>query len=177
MLSDTLDEENQPGNPYLLETVHDFLEKLKAKARKRRFPPGTKFLCKKCGECCRWYYFHLNVSERKLIDQLYMLGPPEPHGNWALAETGKLNCWMPVWKKESKTNILHFDGPLPKMHTDFLMKTERRHGYWILNKKDKIVIYSPVSCMHLTKDKLCAIYPDRPDMCREYSCGRYPIPT
>lgn len=170
------DEKNQPGNPYLLETVQDFLQRLKATTQKRKFPPGTKFECHRCGECCKWHYFHLNISNQKLLDQMYMFGLPQPHGYWVLFD-GKINCYMPVWSKEMEKKLFHFDGFLPKLHTNFLNRTRRKHGYWVLNENDKVVIYCPVRCIHLTENNLCSIYPDRPEICRMYSCERYPVQT
>jgi len=59
------------------------------------------------------------------------------------------------------------------------VKSGRTHGYWVLDvKSDKVLVYSPIPCMQLTKDDdeyHCIIYKDRPQICRDYTCGRHPI--
>ena len=114
------------------------------------------------------------IDEKSLLDQLYMLGK-NPHGYWALMEDGKLTCYMPIWNNP-KSNMLSFEGPLPEGHIDFLMQTERRHGYWVLATEiDEVLIYCPTPCMHLIDGTLasCAIYDGRPEICRAYVCRRY----
>jgi len=177
MLSpEDLDEVNQPANPKLNETVHQFLLRQKRLADERKYPPGTIFQCIRCGDCCRYNYFHMNIEEKSLLDQLHMLGK-NPHGYWALMDDGKLTCYMPLWNNH-KSNMLSFEGPLPERHIDFLMQTKRRHGYWILATEiDEIIVYNPTPCMHLIDGTLasCAIYDDRPEICRTYICRRYPL--
>lgn len=180
MLSnEDLDEKNQPSNPKLSETVHQFLMRQRELADQQKYPPETEFDCIRCGDCCRYNFYHLNVNDRRLLDQLYMLNE-NPHGYWVLMDDGKLAGYMPIWVKSAKAPMLSFDGPLPKEHIDFLMRTGRRHGYWVLAKEiDEIVIYNPAPCHHFVDNKLgptsCAIYFNRPEICKMYSCRRYPI--
>ena len=169
-----MDEENQPFNAVLNETVAEFLEKQKAKLRKI-LPEDGKYECRRCGDCCKWNYYHLNIDNQNLIDKLYMEGTKMPHGYWVLIE-GKMNFYMPTWKgKKNKSKLVHFDGALPPKHTEFLKVTGRMHGYWVLNKNDKVVVYSPTPCEHLTKKNMCRIYAKRPEICKDYLCGRYPV--
>jgi len=174
--SEDLDEVNQPANPKLNETVHQFLQKQKQLADERKYPPGTRFLCIRCGDCCRYNYYHLDISKKSLLDRLYM-SSKFPNGYWVLMDEGKLSCYMPLWD-DPKSKMLSFDGPLPQEHVDFLMRTGRRHGYWVLAREtDEMVVYTPVPCVHLIEGPptSCAIYGDRPEICRMYSCKRYPI--
>lgn len=173
-----IDEEDfvLPGNPFLNCTVAEFLEEQKKQLKEKGDPEG-KYKCMRCGDCCLFNYYLLAIKG-KLIDQLYMLGSPYPHGYWVLIDF-KIHCYMPLWSKKSQSNLLHFDGYLPREHMDFLSRTGRRHGYWVLNNEnDKIVVYNPVPCIHFVKDinmiASCAIYKDRPKVCRDYICGRYP---
>lgn len=174
MLSpEDLDEINQPGNPKLNETVRQFLQRQKDLADEKEYPPGTVFRCIQCGDCCRYNYYHLNV-EMKLLDPLYMLSA-NPHGYWVLSYDKQFRGFMPTWGDPEKP-ILSFNGTLPSQHIDFLIRTGRRHGYWILNKQtDEIVVYCPGPCVHLTADGLCGIYQNRPEICKAYSCRRFPF--
>lgn len=177
MLStEDLDEVNQPANPKLNETVHQFLLRQKQLADERKYPTATIFRCIRCGDCCRYNYYHMNVSEKGLLDKLYMLNK-FPNGYWVLTDGGKLCGYMPLWDNP-KSNMLSFDGPLPEGHIDFLTRTGRRHGYWILAKEtEEMVIYTPVPCVHLINGDpaSCGIYENRPEICKNYSCRRYPL--
>ena len=166
-----------PGNPCLQATVREFLDQQKKMLSENPEFKAEAYECRRCGDCCLWNYYALTI-QAKLLKQLYLLAP-YPHGYWVLIE-GKIHCYMPVWSKPSESNLLHFDGYLPKKHTDFLARTGRRHGYWVLDtEKDKILVYNPVPCNHLVNDienrASCDIYMDRPEVCRDYTCGRYPI--
>lgn len=177
MLStEDLDEINQPANPKLNETVHQFLQRQKQLFEERKYLPGTIFQCIRCGDCCRYNYFHMSIDEKKLLDQLHMLGK-NLHGYWVVTDDGRITCHMPIWNNP-KNNMLSFTGPLPEGHIGFLMQTERRHGYWVLATEiDEIIVYSPTPCIHLIDGTpaSCAIYDDRSDICRAYVCRRYPL--
>ena len=137
---------------------------------------AEKYECRRCGDCCMWNYYVLDVTtEPKLLDQLYMLAK-YPHGYWVLVQD-KIILYMPFWSKK-QNGSLDFEGNLPDKHIEHLTKTGRMHGYWVLSGSDKILVYNPVPCVHLIKDGelyACAIYEDRPQVCKDYSCGRYPI--
>jgi len=169
------DEEELPFNPILCMTIAEFLDQQKVEACR---DPDAQYECRQCGDCCRWNYYNLNPPQT-LIDQLYMVGPRHPHGYWVLIKErseSKLHLYMPTWTpKEGEAKLFHFDGSIPEKHLDFCWRTGRTHGYWVLNEKGKIVVYCPCECQHLTENNLCAIYEDRPLVCREYLCGRYPV--
>jgi len=164
-----------PGSPLLLRTVKDFLMEQKKQLKETGGPDG-EYKCLRCGDCCRWNFYSLDIKP-KLLDQLYMLGAPYPHGYWVLIER-KIHCYMPVWSKQDESNLLHFDGFLPDKHIEFLIRTGRRHGYWVLDtENDKILVYNPVPCIHLVDEgeaTHCDIYEDRPQVCVDYTCERYP---
>jgi Fe-S-cluster containining protein len=65
-------------------------------------------------------------------------------------------------------------GVCPPKQVDFLRKTGRTWGYWVMNDREQIIIYSPTPCIHLEKG-LCGIYDNRPEVCEPYFCKRYPI--
>ena len=179
MLKEDLDEENQPSNPALNETIHQFLEAQRMYAEKQDYPPDTVFKCTRCGDCCRYNYYHLKVEDRRFLDRLHMLNK-NPNGHWILTPEGNFAGYMPVFKKK-QMEMISFEGPIPEKHVEFQMRTGRRHGYWVLTKgTDEIVVYYPVPCMHLIDhgpEELteCTIYADRPEICRNYSCRRYPV--
>ena len=165
-----LNEKEIPFNPRLNETVVGFLSRQRIAGDR---DPDIEYECRRCGDCCKWNYYKLDTPQN-LIDQLYMIGPKYPNGYWVLLE-GKLHCYMPTWApKEGEAKLFHFDGKIPESHVDFCWRSGRTHGYWVLDSEGKIVIYCPTACQHLTEDDLCGIYKDRPLICREYLCGRYP---
>lgn len=181
MLKEDLDEQNQPSNPALNETIHQFLEAQRRHAKAQQYPPDTVFKCIRCGDCCRFNYYHLTIEDQRLLDRLYMLNKT-PHGHWILTPEGKFEGYMPVFKKK-EIELVSFQGPIPETHVKFQMRTGRRHGYWVLAKgTDDIVVYYPVPCIHLIDrgpkmNAKCAIYKDRPEFCRGYICRRYPVNT
>lgn len=164
------------GNPCLQETVRSFLERQKKMLSEDPKFKAEKYECRRCGDCCMWNYYVLDITtEPKLLDQLYMLAK-YPHGYWVLVQD-KIILYMPFWSKK-QNGSLDFEGNLPDKHIEHLTKTGRMHGYWVLDKNDKILVYNPVPCVHLIKDGdlyACAIYEDRPQVCRSYICGRYPV--
>lgn len=178
MLSpEDLDETNQPLNPKLNETVHQFLMRQKELVRQPEYPPGTVFECVRCGDCCRYNFYHLSLTDTALLDKLYMLSK-YPHGYWVLLDNRMLTLYMPLWL-DPKNPVISFSGPVPEEHIDFMMRTVRRHGYWVLSEEGLIVVYNPTPCIHFI-DKgqdlaSCDIYEDRPEICKAYSCRRYPV--
>ena len=179
--SDDLDHNEQPYNPRINESIHDFLEAQGKEAKRRKEIPGAKFSCHRCGDCCRYYYFHLDPP-RDLIQIIVGDGEATPHGAWVMVkEPGdkeeKIRLTMPVWNKkpvDGKIPMLDFKGNLEKDVIEFLKATRRRHGYWVLNKNDDIVVYSPSYCGQLVGKNRCKIYNNRPKVCRNYFCGRHP---
>lgn len=157
-------EEDHPGNPRLCETVTDFLRRQRKFIGKTKWPPGTKFECRGCGDCCKWYFIILETDE-KLINALRER-VTYPHGSWNLTEKDKLFIGMPGF---------NFIGICPPKQIDFLRRTDRTWGYWVLNPRGKVVLYNPTPCTHLQEDGLCDTYDDRPRVCSVYFCRRYPI--
>lgn len=164
------DMEELPFNPKINETVVEFLSR-------QRVMPGPdpdgdiKYECRRCGDCCQWFFYKLNVPQ-DLADQLNMRFK-DPHGYWVLSD--KLQCYMPVGPGEPGAEIFHFSGNLPEGHYDYCVVSGRRWGYWVLEEADKVVVYSPAKCTRLVGDNFCEIYKERPDICRAYQCGRYPV--
>lgn len=175
MAVEEFDLENAPQNPRLLFTFRQFIQWQKEKLEKH-WPEGIEFECRKCADCCTWNYFFFQSDSEDLIRMTHDVGGSNPHGWWVL--TGdNLRLWLPRRAVETETKevpVLSFDGRLPDKHLDFLRTTGRRHGYWVMNKADDYVIYSPTPCQHLQENGLCAIYEDRPQVCRDYSCKRFP---
>ncbi len=185
MLREDLDLENQPSNPAWNETVHQFLEGQRIRAE-QEYPPDTIFKCIRCGDCCKYNYYHLKVEDRGLLDKLHMISK-NPHGHWVLTPEGKFSGYMPAFRR-GEMEVIRFEGPIPEKHVQFQMRTGRRHGYWVLTKgTDEIVVYYPVACVHLNEHgppsgkvdpqelAECLIYEDRPEFCRGYICRRYPV--
>ncbi len=166
-----LDEKEVPFNPLLNETVVEFLSRQAVKGER---DPDILYECRRCADCCRWNYYKLDTPQ-SLIDQLYMIGPKYPHGYWTLIED-TLHLYMPTWTpKEGEAKLFHFDGKIPQKHVEFCWRSGRTHGYWVLNDEQKIVVYCPVTCQNLTENNMCSIYRERPQVCRDYLCGRYPV--
>lgn len=158
-----------PFNPKLNETVVEFLSRQRIAGKR---DPDKEYECRRCADCCRWNYYKLDAGQ-KLVDQLYMLGPKRPHGYWVLLDN--LHCYMPVRPGEKDATLFHFEGKIPDSQISFSRRTGRTWGYWVLDDDDKVVMYCPIECRHLTENNLCAIYNDRPQVCRDYLCGRYPV--
>ena len=179
MLREDFDVENQPSNPAWNETIHQFLERQRIHADEQDYPPDTVFKCIRCGDCCKSNYYHLKVEDQRLLDHLHKISKA-PHGHWLLTPEGKFAGYMPAFKGK-EMEVIRFEGPIPEKHVKFLMRTGRRHGYWVLTKgTDEIVVYYPVACIHWVDhgpEELaeCLIYEDRPEFCREYICRRYPV--
>lgn len=167
-----LNEKELPFNPILNETVVEFLSRQRIACEP---DPDKVYGCVKCGDCCRWNYYKLDAGT-KLVDQLYMHGPKRPHGYWVLMENS-LHCYMPVKPGTKEATMFHYEGNIPQVHVDFCKRTGRTWGYWVLDDEDKAVIYCPMECQQLTENNLCAIYEDRPQVCRDYLCGRHPVET
>ncbi len=162
------DMERLPGNPRMTETVERFLGRQRKFISSLQFPPGTKFECIGCGDCCRWNYVMLN-TDLELTEKLRERAK-YPHGPWTLisdvGEEGRIRVEMPGFM---------FIGNIPPDQTEFIIRTGRRWGYWTLNARDKVVLYNPTPCIHHGEDSKCRIYEDRPRVCRVYFCGRHPI--
>ena len=178
--SDDLNHREQPFNPKINETIHDFLEAQKKLAKSRELPPGTEFKCHRCGDCCKYYYFHLDPP-KELIEIIVTDGEATPHGAWIMVkeagdEEDKIRLNMPVWSKpkDGQIPMLKFKGNLSLDVIEFLKVTKRRHGYWVLNDVDGIVCYIPSYCANLVGRNRFKIYEKRPKVCRMYTCGRYP---
>ena len=161
---EAFDLERLSGNPRIYETVEEFL------ARKREFvsqivwPPGIEFECKKCGDCCTWSFIPLNIGE-EVVRALRELAK-YPHGSWIMKEDRQIMVQMPGYV---------FMGSIPPVQTEYINRTGRYWGYWVLNARGEVVLYNPTPCIHLTEDKICGIYEERPRFCKEYSCRRHPI--
>ena len=164
-----LNEKELPFNPKFNETVVEFLSRQKIP---ENHPEGTRFECRNCGDCCKWNYYKLDIPQG-LRDELYMSGPRRPHGYWVLME--KLHCYMPINPGSKKGSLYHFEADIPEQHVEFCVRTGRTWGYWVLDDAGKVVVYCPMECQHLTKEKLCGIHRERPQVCREYMCSRYPV--
>lgn len=158
-----------PANPGIFEIFKKNMEKHRDLVKSH--PPGTKFECHRCGDCCTWAYVFFKI-DTSLFAQMMKIGPPQPHGHWFIVGNG-MKIVMPVF---SKGEIIPFsiEGDLPPSHMEWLRYTGRRHGYWRLTSMDRMVIYSPVDCIHLTKEKLCRDYKNRVKMCKDYFCGKHP---
>jgi Fe-S-cluster containining protein len=167
-MTEEFDVENQPGNPRLMDTFEQYVGRLKRFVTKTQWPPGTKFDCVGCGDCCTWHFYKFKAPA-DLGDELRS-HLREPHGWWVLVDEG-LRLTMLLEGGET----FWFKGKLPPAHLEFHKVTGRHHGYWVLNKEGMIVCYSPVSCIHLNDEMRCDIYEDRPRVCRMYYCGKYPI--
>lgn len=159
------DMERLPGNPRMNEAVETFLLRQRKFIGKLDFPPGTKFECIGCGDCCKWNFFILN-TDLDLIGKLREL-TKYPHGSWTLIEPKRIRVEMPPG--------FVFMGNIPQDQSEFIMRTGRRWGYWVLNERGKVVLYNPTPCIHLLEDNSCGIYDDRPRVCKAYFCGRHPI--
>ena len=182
-----------PFNPKINKIFAEFIER--QRAAQPEYPEGTKFECRQCGECCTWHYFRVNVQPR--VRDGLPKWHRRPNGFWILeSSASKLHFFMPVPKQltpdpkrpwfGTMVNAvpIHFEGPLPKEHIEFLTVTGRMHGYWVLNDEGKVAVYCPTECQHLTGvlapgaqrvQGHCAIYPKRPQICRDYWCRRYPV--
>lgn len=164
---------NLPCNPGIFELFKERMEEHRNLVKS--YPSGTKFECKGCGDCCRWAYSFFEI-ELSLFERLIKLGVPQPHGAWLLIDD-EIRIGMPVFPEKSKGDLSQFSftGLLPPSHLEWLRFTGRRHGYWRLVSLNRVVIYSPVDCIHLTEEILCDDYENRPQLCREYYCGKYPL--
>lgn len=158
------DLERLPGNPRMCETVKEFLTRQRKFVSQIHWPSGIEFECKKCADCCSWNFIVMNMDEE--LTSALRERAKYPHGSWVMEEDSKITIWMPGYR---------FGGNIPADQTEYIMKTGRHWGYWVLNVHEKVVLYNPTPCIHLTEDKLCGIYEDRPHVCKIYFCRRYPI--
>jgi len=162
-MSEEFDLAQLSGNPRINESVQQHLSRQRKQIGRTKFPPGTEFECKGCGDCCTWNFIILR-SDEGLVKEL-RARRKYPHGSWNL-EKEKFRVSMPGF---------YFFGNCPPPQTEFLRVTGRTWGYWVLNEKDQIIIYNPTPCIHLKTDGLCAIYHSgRPVVCGSYFCKRYP---
>ncbi len=161
---EAFDLERLSGNPRIAETVAEFLERKRQFVSQIVWPPGIEFECKKCGDCCTWYSFVTQMDE-EMIHTLRERAK-YPHGSWILNENRQIMMQMPDYM---------FGGNIPPDQAEYIMKTGRHWGYWVLNAHGNVVLYNPTSCIHLTEDKLCGIYEDRPHVCKNTFCRRHPI--
>lgn len=174
-MAEEFDDVRLPSNPRLMELFRTFCIRQKAFIQATKWPPGTKFECIKCGDCCTWNFCNFVPSEA-MVERLHFYGGKYPHGVWLLLGD-RLKIIMPYQRKPEDLDELgefSFSGLMPPNHIIFLRETGRRHGYWVLNQNNRIIIYSPMPCIHLTNN-LCGIYEKRPHICTMYLCNRYPI--
>lgn len=172
-----------PGNPRMTETVEDFLTRQRKFITSLKFPPGTKFECIGCGDCCKWNYIMLNTDEA-LIGKLKGL-VKYPHGSWGMIKEGRVQVQMGYMKAidveegdegpDLVPASFSFIGNIPPNQSEFIMVTGRRWGYWTVNDRGKVVLYNPTPCIHHDDETQCGIYLERPRVCRTYFCGRHPI--
>ena len=163
-MSEEFDMESLPGNPRMCDTIQQFLSRQRRLIGQTKWPPGTTFGCRQCGDCCKWNFIVLNTDE-KLVEELRSRAK-YPHGSWNLSVKDKLRITMPGFL---------FIGICPPKQNEFLRGTGRTWGYWVLNERGKVVLYNPTPCIHLQDDGLCGTYDDRPRACGTYFCRRYPL--
>lgn len=163
-LSEEYDFERLPGNPRMCETIQQFLSRQRKFVGQTKWPPGTEFECRRCGDCCNWYFIIL-VTDEELVKEL-LTRVKYPHGSWNLNEKDNLRVAMPGFS---------FIGICPPKQVEFMKGTGRTWGYWRLNVNGKIVLYNPTPCIHFGDDGLCEIYENRPEVCEPYFCRRYPV--
>jgi len=156
------DLERLPGNPRITETVAEFLMRKRKFVSQIHWPPGVEFECKKCAECCTWFFMLLVVDEELNVELRKRV--KYPHGSWIMEE-GQLSLQMPGYT---------FRGNIPVDQAEFMTKTGRHWGYWVLNAPGKVALYNPTPCIHLVEG-LCEIYEDHPQVCKEYFCRKHPI--
>jgi len=165
------DLERLPFNPTMNESFMEYILR-----QKELYPPkeGVEPKCVGCAQCCKWSFIELNITDPALTANLKQVSGGHPHGHWILVKE-KLNLFMPVPHKMKNDRIdsVHFDGTLPGEQVDFLTVSGRMHGYWVLNKQGKIVIYTPAPCQHLTATNRCRVYRTRPKVCKDYYCNRH----
>ena len=161
-MAEEFDLEQLPGNPRMLEVVTDFLMRQRKLVSQTEWPPGTEFECKRCGSCCTWFFMFLVVDEELNVELRKRV--KYPHGSWIM-EGGQISRQMPGYA---------FTGNIPVDQAEYMTKAGRHWGYWVLNAAGKVAVYNPTPCIHLVDGK-CAIYEDRPSICKKYFCRRYPI--
>jgi len=159
--------EQLPGNPSISETVEHFLMEKRKRIAQTQWPPGTTFECKQCGDCCTWNFILLITDEE--LNTSLRRHAKYPHGAWALKEERQILLQMPDYS---------FTGNIPSDQSEYILKTGRHWGYWVLNARGRVVLYNPTPCIHLGEDNLCGIYDDvemtRPRVCKVYFCRRHP---
>lgn len=162
------DLERLPGSPWICETVAEFLNEKRKRITQIQWPPGTTFECKQCGDCCTWNFI-LMVTDEELNNSLRERAK-YPHGSWVMKEERVISLQMPGYS---------FTGNIPHDQNEYIMKTGRHWGYWVLNARGRIALYNPTPCIHLGEDNLCAIYDEaemtRPRACKVYFCRRHPV--
>lgn len=156
-----------------METFREFVHRQRKFVTQIKWPPGTRFECRRCGDCCTWNFWNFRVP-LETLELIKRESKSSTHGNWILLKN-RLRCALPIRVDENEYKEFIFSGLLPPDHLEFLEVTGRFHGYWVLNENDRIVVYSPVKCIHLTDEGLCGIYMDRPRVCQVYICRRYPV--
>jgi len=172
-MSEEYEADRLPGNPRLNETVHQFLTRQRKFVGRTKWPEGTTFDCKQCGDCCRWNFIVLTSGPETIKG--FREQTKFPHGNWLLTPKGKLRLVMPEVYTFLPRREYSSTGVCPPKQVDFLRGTGRTWGYWVMNDRDQIIIYSPTPCIHLQEDNSCGIYESRPEACEPYFCKRYPI--
>ena len=163
--AEDFDLERLTGNPAICETVGEFLMRRRKLVTEAEWPEGTEFRCEMCGDCCNWNYLILEVDEE--LNTMLRDMVKYPHGSWMMENPGMVAVSMPGFS---------FSGNIPPSQTDYIMRTGRNWGYWVLNAHGHVVLYNPTPCIHyLPEDKLCGIYETRPGVCREYFCRRHAV--
>ena len=92
-MSEEFDMEWLPGNPRMCETIQQFFSRQRKLIGQTKWPPGTTFGCRQCGDCCKWNFLVLNTDE-KLTKELHSRAK-YPHGSWNLNEQDKLRISLP----------------------------------------------------------------------------------
>ncbi|MCK4266699.1 MAG: YkgJ family cysteine cluster protein [Thermoplasmata archaeon] len=145
------------------DTVEQFLTAQRKLRGQTEWPPGTKFECRGCGDCCKWNFIILSPGEE--LAAMLRERAKYPHGSW-IVEEERIRLQMPGF---------FFKGTVPKNQLEFITRTGRSWGYWVLNARDKVALYNPTACIHLMEEDRCAIYEERPRACVAYFCGRHPV--
>lgn len=169
--SEEFDLEHQ-GNPKMLETVTDFLMRQRKLVSQTDWPPGTRFECKKCADCCTWFFMLLVVDEELNVELRKRV--KYPHGSWIMEEGENTSSTSPSHQISLQMPGYRFTGNIPVVQAEYMTKAGRHWGYWVLNATGKVALYNPTPCIRLVEG-MCEIYEDRPQVCKEYFCRRHAV--
>ena len=175
-MAEEFDLKETPFNPRIMETFLEFARR--QKEANKADHGGAKVECRRCGDCCTWNFYKVQVSD-KLIKELKSRDS-DPHGYWILGDH-ILNFYLIFWDGEADEpcRTMRFTGPIGEDYYQFHKVSNRRQGYWVIAPDNWILLYSPNKCVNLLYDKdglaMCKVYENRPKICRGYFCGRYPV--